>query len=179
MRTSLARTLCCFVLAAAVLTPTTPVLAQAALGDNALSFTDQDFVSQLYQEIVASQRLATMAVNDGKKSSVRSLGASTTGFTAAGPRDGQTSRPEEGRDDFRRSHRPEPGRGGQALQCGRRRLRSDLSRRPAAISAADSEPVRIRGQPRRRIRISRRWRQASCPSIKSRIAAVESVKSDL
>ncbi len=79
MRTSsIARALCCFVLAAAWLTPTTPVLAQAALGDNALSYTDQDFVSQLYQEIIASQKLASMAVNLGQKGSVRSLGGNVS-----------------------------------------------------------------------------------------------------
>ena len=78
MKTPIARVLFCLALAVAWLTPTGPVLAQAALGDNALSYTDQDFVSQLYQEIIASQRLASMAVNDGKKGSVRSLAASVT-----------------------------------------------------------------------------------------------------
>ena len=77
MKTSLARVLFSLALAVAWLTPTAPVLAQASVGDNALSYTDQDFISQLYQEVVASQRLAGLAVNQGMKGSVRSLAGST------------------------------------------------------------------------------------------------------
>jgi predicted outer membrane protein len=78
MRTPIARVLFSLALTIAWLAPTAPVLAQASVGDNALSYTDQDFISQLYQEIIASQRLAGLAVNQGQKSSVRSLGGSVT-----------------------------------------------------------------------------------------------------
>jgi putative membrane protein len=77
MRTSIVRVLFCLALAVAWLTPSSSTFAQAAVGDNALSYTDQDFISQLYQEIVASHKIAGLAVNLGRKGSVRSLAAST------------------------------------------------------------------------------------------------------
>jgi len=55
---------------------TSPLAAQ--LGDNALSYSDQDFLTQLYQEVIVSQKLASLAVNFGNKGSVRSLAARTT-----------------------------------------------------------------------------------------------------
>jgi len=78
MKNLVSRTLFVGALALAAMTQTSPVLAQASLGDNALSYTDQDFISQVYQEIVVSQRLASLAVNDGRKGSVRSLAANVT-----------------------------------------------------------------------------------------------------
>jgi predicted outer membrane protein len=78
MRTPIIRVLFILALAVAWLTPSSPIFAQAALGENSLSYTDQDFISQLYQEVVASQRLAGLALNFGQKGSVRSLAASTS-----------------------------------------------------------------------------------------------------
>jgi len=55
-----------------------PTSVSAQLGDNALSYSDQDFVAQLYQEVIVSQKLAGLAVNFGNKGSVRSLATRTT-----------------------------------------------------------------------------------------------------
>lgn len=76
MKTFLVRTL--LTTALAVGWSLQPSLAPAQLGDNALSYSDQDFITQLYQEAIVSQRLAGLAVNFGNKGSVRSLAAETT-----------------------------------------------------------------------------------------------------
>jgi predicted outer membrane protein len=77
MRIPIVRSLFVFGLALVWLTPTAPVLAQASLGANALSYTDEDFITQLYQEVIAAQKLATMALNLGQKGAVRSLAGNT------------------------------------------------------------------------------------------------------
>jgi predicted outer membrane protein len=77
MRIPIVRGMFCLVFAVVWLTPTAPVLAQASVGDNALSYTDQDFISQLYQEVIAGHRVANMALNFGQKGAVRSLAGST------------------------------------------------------------------------------------------------------
>jgi predicted outer membrane protein len=77
MRIPIVRSLFVFELALVWLTPTAPVLAQASLRDNALSYSDEDFVTQLYQEVIAGERLASMALNLGQKGAVRSLAGNT------------------------------------------------------------------------------------------------------
>jgi predicted outer membrane protein len=58
------------------LVPSRPTSAQTP--ENALSYSDEAFITQLYQEVIASQRLAGLAVNQGTKAVVRQLGASVT-----------------------------------------------------------------------------------------------------
>ena len=43
-----------------------------------MSYTDVDFVKQLYQDVITSHKLAGLAVNNGTKSAVRQLGANVT-----------------------------------------------------------------------------------------------------
>ncbi len=178
MRTSLARALCCFVLAAAVLTPTSPVLAQAALGDNALSFTDQDFVSQLYQEIIASQRLATMAVNDGKKSSVRSLGASTAETLRQARETVRLLARKKGvtiSDDLIAQNQDAVDKLSNAVGDGFDRTYLDvlLQYLPRILNRCESVAATTQDPDLKALAAG------FVPMIKSRIAAVESVKSDL
>jgi len=76
MKTLTLRALPGLLVALVMLLRPSPLAAQ--LGDNNLSYSDQDFVTQLYQEVIVSQKLASLAVNFGNKGSVRSLAARTT-----------------------------------------------------------------------------------------------------
>jgi len=178
MRTSIARAFCCFVLAAAVLKPATPVLAQAALGDNALSFTDQDFISQIYQEIIASQRLASMAVNDGKKSSVRSLAANVTESLRQARETVRILARKKGvtiSDDLIAQNQDAVDKLSNAVGDGFDRTYLDilLQYLPRILSRCESVAASTQDPDLKALAAG------FVPMIKSRIAATESVKSDL
>lgn len=54
--------------------PTASAQAGGQLSENKLSYSDEDFIQQLYQDVITSRRLAGLAVNSARKASVRQLG---------------------------------------------------------------------------------------------------------
>ena len=69
VRPALASTLAC-----ALVGFTISPRASAQYGANALSYSDVDFVKQLYQDVITAHKLANLAVNNAKKSEIRQLG---------------------------------------------------------------------------------------------------------
>jgi len=74
MSFKLCRDLRCHWLSAFLLLSWSSASGQTA--SNALSNSDESFIRQSYQEVIASERLAILAANRGNSGAVRSLGAS-------------------------------------------------------------------------------------------------------
>ncbi len=78
MRISLRRQLFAFVLAGALVTLGMAPRADAQFRTNALSPADIRLVQGLYQNVIAGQRMARLALNEGRSAQVRQLGANAT-----------------------------------------------------------------------------------------------------
>jgi putative membrane protein len=77
MRITLRRNI--HVLALSVLLLLSAPLVRGQVASNMLSNSDESFIKQTYQEVVASERLAILAANRGNAGAVRSLGAGAVG----------------------------------------------------------------------------------------------------
>ncbi len=150
----------------------------SAQGTSALTNSEESYVKQLYQNVLSSQRLATLAVNDGKKPEVRQLAVGVSDALKAAAADltvlarkksiiltdDQIGRPEgaveklsnAGVDEFDRTYIT-------MLLSGLPQILADMERALGSTADTDFKDFLVR----------------FIPLLKGRIAAVEAVKARL